>query len=84
MRVIAWLSSQATAEAPDVHPNVAEVYRTKVVRLAETLAEPNSNGKAREDTRSLVGEVVITPGEQHGSTQSPATSVVESCLRYRV
>jgi len=48
------------AEAPDdlldVHPNIAEHYRTKVIRLAETLAEPESNGEAREDIRSLVGD----------------------------
>jgi site-specific DNA recombinase len=45
---------------PDVHPNIAEHYRAKVIRLAETLAEPESNGEAREDIRSLIGEVVIT------------------------
>jgi hypothetical protein len=30
-------------------------YRAKVVRLAETFAEPEANGEAREDIRSLVG-----------------------------
>jgi hypothetical protein len=38
---------------PDVHPNIAEHYRAKVIRLAETLAEPESNGEAREDTGLL-------------------------------
>lgn len=51
---------------PDVHPNIAEHYRAKVIRLAETLAEPESNGEACEDIRSLVGEVVITPGDKPG------------------
>ena len=32
-----------------------------MIRLAKTLAEPESNGEALEDIRSLVGEVVITP-----------------------
>src|SRR6266481_1078547 len=53
--------ADAPADLPDVHPNIAEHYRAKVIRLAETLAEPGSNGEAREDIRSLVGEVVITP-----------------------
>jgi arginine utilization protein RocB len=33
-----------------------------VTRLAETLAEPESNGDVREDIRSLVGEVVVKRG----------------------
>jgi site-specific DNA recombinase len=58
--------AEAPADLPDVHPNIAEHYRAKVIRLAETLAEPVSNGEAREDIRSLIGEVVITPGEKRG------------------
>jgi hypothetical protein len=50
--------ADAPADLPDVHPSIAEHYRAKVIRLAETLAEPESNGEAREDIRSLVGEVV--------------------------
>jgi site-specific DNA recombinase len=58
--------ADAPADMPDVHPNITELYRTKVIRLAETLADPESNGEAREDIRSLVGEVVLTPGEKRG------------------
>jgi site-specific DNA recombinase len=56
----------APADIPDVHPNIAELYRAKVIRLVETLTDPESNGEAREDIRSLVGEVVLTPGEKRG------------------
>jgi site-specific DNA recombinase len=56
----------APADVPDVHPNIAELYRVKVTRLAETLADADSNGEAREEIRSLVGEVVLTPGEKRG------------------
>ncbi len=52
--------AEAPANLPDLHPNIAEHYRAKVIRLAETLVEPESNGEAREDIRSLIGEVVIT------------------------
>jgi hypothetical protein len=62
--------AEAPADVPDVHPNIAEHYRAKVIRLAETLAEPESNGEAREDIRSLVGEVVITPGEKRGESHA--------------
>jgi site-specific DNA recombinase len=62
--------AEASADLSDVHPNIAEHYRAKVIRLAETLAEPESNGEAREDIRSLVGEVVITPGEKRGESHA--------------
>src|SRR5258705_2004191 len=62
--------ADAPADMPDVHPNIAEHYRAKVILLAETLAEPESNGEAREDIRSLIGEVVITPGEKRGESHA--------------
>jgi site-specific DNA recombinase len=62
--------AEAPVDPPDVHPNIAELYRAKVIRLAETLAEPESNGEAREDIRSLVGEVVVTPGEKRGENHA--------------
>jgi hypothetical protein len=62
--------AEAPADIPDVHPNIAEHYRAKVIRLAETLAEPESNGEAREDIRSIIGEVVITPGEKRGENHA--------------
>src|SRR5712664_2132490 len=36
----------APVDPPDIHPNIAELYRAKVIHLAETLAEPESNGEA--------------------------------------
>jgi len=60
----------APADLPDVHPNIAEHYRAKVIRLAETLAEPEANVETREDIRSLIGEVVITPSEKRGESHA--------------
>jgi len=62
----------APADLPDVHPNIAEHYRAKVVRLAETLAEPEANVETREGIRSLIGEVVMTPGEKRGARATPS------------
>jgi len=62
--------AEAPADVPDIHPNIAELYRTKVIHLAETLAQPGANSEAREDIRSLVGEVVMTPGEKRGETRA--------------
>ena len=62
--------AEAPADMPDVHPNIAEHYRAKMIHLAETLAESEANGEAREDFRSLIGEVVITPGEKRGESHA--------------
>jgi hypothetical protein len=62
--------AEAPADVPDIHPNIAELYRAKVIRLSETLANPEANGNAREDIRSLVGEVVIAPGDRRGETNA--------------
>ena len=39
--------AETPADIPDVHPNIAEHYRAKVIRLAETLAEPVQWGSSR-------------------------------------
>jgi hypothetical protein len=62
--------AEAPADLPDVHPNIAEHYRAKVIRLAETLGEPESDVESQEDIRSLVGEVVITPGDKRGESHA--------------
>ena len=56
----------APADVPDVHPNIAELYRIQVARLATALADPETHAEAAADIRSLVGEVVITPGTGRG------------------
>src|SRR5581483_6495028 len=57
-------------ELPDVNPNVAELYRRKVTRLAEVLAEDPSSQEAAIALRSLIGEVVLTPGEKRGEVNA--------------
>ena len=51
---------------PDVHPNIAELYRAQVARLTDALASPETHAEAAADVRSLIGEVVITPGVGRG------------------
>ena len=51
---------------PDLHPNIAEAYRRKVVHLAETLADPALRQEAGDAIRSLIERVALTPGEKRG------------------
>ena len=51
-------------ELADVNPDVAELYRRKLKRLAEELAEDPSSEVPAIALRSLIGEVVLTPEEK--------------------
>lgn len=62
--------AQVPADVPDVHPNIAEIYKAKVIHLTEALADPELRAEAAEAIRSLVGEVVLTPGEKRGAMRA--------------
>ena len=42
------------AEIPDIHPNIAGVYRRKVARLAEALCNPEERDAAASAIRGLI------------------------------
>ncbi len=58
--------SAAPVDIPDVHPNIAGVYRRKVERLAEALADPRDRDQAAEAIRGLIERIVLTPGAKRG------------------
>jgi len=54
---------------PDVHPNIAEIYRKKVQNLTAALDEPQMYAEAADAIRSVVGEIIVTPGDKRGDFQ---------------
>src|SRR3546814_4304485 len=38
--------AEAPADVPDIHPNIAEIYKAKVVHLTEALADPELHSEA--------------------------------------
>lgn len=62
------------AEAPpviaDVHPGIAEIYKRKVARLTQTLNDPDTRLDASSDIRSLVGRIVLHPGDKRGEVHA--------------
>jgi DNA invertase Pin-like site-specific DNA recombinase len=60
----------APPDLPDVNPNIAEVYRRRVAHLADTLADGETGHEAVAALRSLVGDVVLRPGERRGEVQA--------------
>jgi site-specific DNA recombinase len=46
---------------PRLHPNLAELYRQKVMSLAEALNEENTRLEAAECIRQLIEEIRLVP-----------------------
>ncbi len=55
--------TNSPAPAPRLHPNLAGLYRRKVERLHEALADPAVRGEALGILRSLIESVVMHPRE---------------------
>ena len=67
---------QALAEPPPppvrLHPNLAELYRAKVVALREALAHPEIRDEALGLLRGLITRVVVQRDESGGLDRGPA------------
>ncbi|CAI9121899.1 recombinase family protein, partial [Brytella acorum] len=53
-------------DVPDIHPNVAGIFKHKVERLAETLNHPEDRHEASEAIRALIEKIVLHPGKGRG------------------
>ncbi len=58
--------SAVPAGISDIHPNIAIVYRRKIERLAEALADPRDRDEAADAIRGQIERIVLTPGEKRG------------------
>jgi hypothetical protein len=57
-------------DTPDIHPNVADIYRRKVARLAEALNHPAERDEAADAIRSLIERVTLIPGAKRGQVDA--------------
>ncbi|MGK6317759.1 DNA resolvase [Neorhizobium sp. DT-125] len=55
---------------PDIHPNIANLYHLRVERLTEVLNDPDGGREAAEALRSLIGEIVLFPGDRRGEVHA--------------
>ena len=51
---------------PDIHPNIAGIYRRKVERLAEALKHPQERDEASAAIRGLIERITLSPGPKRG------------------
>lgn len=62
--------SKSLDDIPDIHPNIANLYRLRLERLAEALNDPDDGRQAAESLRPLIGEIVLTPGTKRGEVHA--------------
>ena len=58
--------ARGPADIPDIHPNVAGIYRRKVARLADALDNPGERDEAAGAIRDLIERIVLMPGTRRG------------------
>ena len=51
-------------DLPDIHPNIADIYRRRVARLADALDHPEDRDAAALAMRGLIERIVLTPSEK--------------------
>jgi site-specific DNA recombinase len=69
-------------QLPDVNPNIAEIYRRKVARLTDALSDPQTNQEAAMALRSLIGDIVLTPGTTRGEVHATLRGELMSILDF--
>ena len=70
------------ADIPDIHPNIAIVYRRKVERLAEALANSRDRDEAADAIRGLIERIVLTPGEKRGQMDAALHGDLDTILEW--
>lgn len=56
----------ASHDTPDIHPNIAETYRTRIERLTAVLDHPDDALEAADALREVIDRIVVTPGASRG------------------
>jgi DNA invertase Pin-like site-specific DNA recombinase len=74
--------SAAPAEIPDIHPNIADIYRRKVARLAEALNHPEDRHEATAALRGLIERIVLTPRPKRGQLHATLHGGLETVLEW--
>ena len=67
--------SAAPADLPDIHPNIADIYRRRVARLAEALDHPEDRDAAALAIRGLIGRS-CSPPARNGPRWTPYCTAI--------
>ena len=67
---------------PDIHPNVADIYRRKVERLWDALRRPQERDQAAAAIRDLIERITLTPGPKRGQVDAILHGEVGAILEW--
>ncbi|WP_333781677.1 recombinase family protein [Hoeflea prorocentri] len=76
--------SNIHTDIPDIHPNVAGVYRRKVERLAEALQNPQERDEAAAAIRGLIERITLSPGPKRGEIDATLHGDFRTILEWAV
>ena len=77
------LAINGLASAPDVHPNLPELYNHRVAELERHLKDGGSeSARAGEILRSLIRRIVVHPEEKRGKTRISVQGSVPEILGF--
>jgi len=74
--------SRTPVDIPDIHPNVAGIYRRKVERLAEALQRPQERDEAAASIRALIERITLTPGPRRGQIDATLHGDLRTILEW--
>lgn len=74
--------AEAPRDAPDIHPNISELYRRKVERVTEALADRDNRTEAATALRALIEKVVVTPTGRRGEHDVRLLGDLEAILAW--
>ncbi|MDX8496757.1 zinc ribbon domain-containing protein, partial [Mesorhizobium sp. VK22B] len=74
--------AMAPTDVPDLHPNIANLYRKRVEQFTQTLADGEDGRRAAEALRSLIGEIVLTPGDKRGEVHAELSGELFGILKF--
>jgi site-specific DNA recombinase len=58
--------THSPSDIPDIHPNIADIYRRKIARLSDALSHPEDRHEAIAALRGLIERIVLAPGSKWG------------------
>jgi DNA invertase Pin-like site-specific DNA recombinase len=74
----------APADAPDIHPNVADLYRRRVESLIDALNRLEDRDRAAQHLRAVIDKIVLTPGDKRGEVQAMLYGDFETVVAWAV
>jgi site-specific DNA recombinase len=74
--------AQAAEAPPDIHPNVSEIFRANVARLADTLNRPADRAEAAQAIRNLITRVILSPGPCRGELKAKLEGELGTILEW--